>query len=72
VAAPFGEDTPLEQRRQLAAQLVRAQALLWSSEDAGTKLRLHRVIEELETRIEALEAIPDPWPKEFAYEKRRA
>ena len=54
-----------DQRSKLAQQLVRAQAMLWSAEERETKLRLRRMILDIEQRLAALDrtdAPPAPSP----------
>ena len=46
----------MHERRMLASQLVRARALLWSSDDAETKARIQRHIAEIERKLLALDS----------------
>ena len=43
------------ERRRLAALLVRARAMLWSTDDPVSKARIQRYIQDIERQLLALE-----------------
>ena len=59
----------LDERGKLVTQLVRTQALLWSSEDPINKQRLRQLIQNIERRIAEFDRDPPPLPQGAAAPK---